>query len=364
MTNTPTITGMRARPVLVPMRRPPQSASGAIPGASLVLIDLTTSDGITGRAYLFGFQPFTLRPLVGCLEGLFALVQGDPLAPLALEAKLRRALTLLDTPGLVGLALAGLDMAAWDALAQAHGVPLARLLGAAPRPVPAYNSCGLWIQCVDTLADEAEQLAEEGGFSAVKLRLGRADAAEDLAAVRAVMKRVGGRLEVMADFNQRLTVGEALARGRMLDHEGLAWIEEPIRHDDYRGCAQVRAALKTPIQIGENLTSTFALKDALDAGALDYVMPDVQRIGGVTGWLRASALAQAHGVPMSSHLFPELSAHLLAATPTAHVLEYVDWASPILDQPVQLRAGHVVVPERAGTGVAWNEDAVARYALA
>lgn len=363
MKTDPRITRLRARPVLVPFQRPPLSASGGMPSAALVLIDLETDVGVVGRSYLFGFQPFTLRPLVGCLEGLVAIVRGDRVAPLALDQKLRRAVTLLGSSGLVGLALAGIDMAAWDALAQAHEVPLVKLLGGEARPIPAYNSCGLWIQPVEQLADEAEQLVAEGGFSAIKLRLGRDDAAQDLAAVRAVKRRLGERVHVMADFNQRLSVVEAIARGRALDDEGLYWIEEPVRHDDYGGAATVRAAIKTPVQIGENLADGFALKEALAAHALDYVMPDVQRIGGVTGWQRASALAAAHGVAMSSHIFPELSAHLLAATPTAHWLEYVDWASPILEEPLRVERGHVRLGDRPGTGVRWNEDAVARYAL-
>ena len=205
MTDALTVRALRARPVLVPFRRPPVSASGAIPEAALVLFDLETDGGVTGRSYVFGFAPWTLDAIAGCARGLFEMVKGDALAPVAIEAKLRRQLTLLDPNGLVGLALAGIDMAAWDALARAHRVPLVTLLGGAPRDVPAYNSTGLWIQPVDTLADEAEALLAEG-FTAIKLRLGRDDFREDLAAVRAVKQRVGDRATVMCDFNQRLTV--------------------------------------------------------------------------------------------------------------------------------------------------------------
>jgi len=353
---------VRARPVLAPFKRPPVSASGTIPAVPLVLIDLETDGGVTGRAYLFGFAPWTLKPIVGCLQGLADMIAGDPLAPLTIEAKLRRRLTLLDTPGLVGLALAGIDMAAWDALAVAQGLPLARLLGGEVESVRAYNSCGLWIQPVERVADDAEQLVAEGNFSAVKLRLGRDDPAQDLAAVRAVKKRLGDQISVMSDFNQRLTVNDAILRGHMLDDEGLYWIEEPVRHDDYAGYARICAALKTPVQTGENLVDTFELADAIALRSLDYVMPDLQRIGGVTGWLRAAALAHAHGIEMSSHLFPEFSVHLLAVTPTCHWLEYVDWASPILEEPVRIEGGHAIVPNRPGAGLMWNEEAVKRYA--
>ena len=167
---------------------------------------------------------------------------------------------------------------------------------------------------MDKLADEAEALLAEG-FSAVKLRVGRDDFAQDLAAVRAVKKRIGDGPTLMCDFNQRLTVNEALRRARALDDEGLYWIEEPVRHDDYEGYARIAAEVATPIQTGENLVDTFEMAQAIALRSLDFVMPDVQRIGGVTGWLRAAALAHAHGIEMSSHLFPEFSVHLLGVTP-------------------------------------------------
>ncbi len=361
MRSTLKITSLRSRPVLVPIRRPPVSASGAIPTAPLVLIDLETDEGVTGRSYVFGFAAWTLRPIVDCLAAMLEMIRGDALAPIEIEAKLRARLTLLDTPGLLGLALAGIDMAAWDALAQAHGVPLVRLLGGMVKPAPAYNSNGLWIQPVESLADEAEALLAEG-FKAVKLRLGRDDFAQDLAAVRAVKRRIGEGATLMCDFNQRLTVNEAILRGRALDDEGLYWIEEPVRHDDYQGYARIAAEVRTPIQTGENLVDTFEMARAIAANSLDYVMPDVQRIGGVTGWLRAAALAHAHGIEMASHLFPEFSVHLLGVTPTCHWLEFMDWAEPIVQEPLKVVDGLAHVPDRPGVGIAWNERAVARYA--
>jgi len=354
------ITALRSRAVLPPFRRPPISASGALPRAALVLFDLETDAGVTGRSYVFGFAAWTLPAIATCAQGLFAMIAGDPLAPLDLEAKLRRQTTLIDPNGLIGLALAGLDMAAWDALARAHGLPLVTLLGGAPRAIPAYNSTGLWIRPVDGLADEAEALLAEG-FRAIKLRVGRDDFAQDLAAVRAVKQRVGDRTTVMCDFNQRLTVSEAIRRARALDGEGLYWIEEPVRHDDYDGYARIAAEAATPIQTGENLVDTYEMARAIALRSLDFVMPDVQRIGGVTGWLRAAALAHAHGIEMSSHLFPEFSLHLLGVTPTCHWLEFMDWAAPLLREPVQVKDGVARIPDRPGAGIEWNEEAVARY---
>jgi mandelate racemase len=141
------------------------------------------------------------------------------------------------------------------------------------------------------------------------------------------------------------------------------WIEEPVRADDFAGNARVAREVATPIQIGENFMGPEQMAQALAAGACDYAMPDAQRIGGVTGWMRAAALAQAAGMEMSTHLFPEVSCHLLAATPTAHWLEYVDWAAPVLQEPLAVKEGIVEVPARPGAGMAWDEAAVKRYAL-
>jgi mandelate racemase len=241
--------------------------------------------------------------------------------------------------------------------------PLVRLLGGAPRPVLAYNSKGLGIMPVRELAKEAEELVGEG-FGAVKLRLGRPQARDDLAALRAVKKAIGPDITLMVDFNQALSVAQALERGRMIDAEGgVHWIEEPVRADDFAGNARVAREIATPIQIGENFMGPEQMAQALAAGACDYVMPDAQRIGGVTGWVRAAALAQGAGMEMSSHLFPEVSCHLLAVTPTCHWLEYVDWADAILEEPLRLKDGRVLIPERPGIGMRWDEKAVKRFLL-
>jgi mandelate racemase len=353
------IRGIKPRPVAVPMKRPLATSTGLVGEATLLLLDLETDGGITGRSYLFSLGRHNLPPLAKLVEAMAAMVQGDELAPLDLERKLRAKYTLLGVHNIVLFAMAGIDMAAWDALSQAHGVPLARLLGAAPRPALAYNSNGLGILALKDLEREAVELVEEG-FRAVKLRLGRPDAAQDLQALRAVKKQIGPHVTLMVDFNQALSVAEAIRRGRMIDDEGgVLWIEEPVRADDFAGCARVAREVATPIQIGENFMGPEQMAQALAAGACDYVMPDAQRIGGVTGWMRAAALAQAAGVEMSSHLFPEVSVPLLAATPTCHWLEFVDWAAPILSEPLVVRDGMVAEAGR----LAWNEGAVARYAL-
>jgi mandelate racemase len=254
-------------------------------------------------------------------------------------------------------------MAAWDALARAADMPLAVFLGGTVGPVPAYNSNGLWLTPVDTLAAEAAALVAEGGFTGLKLRLGRERLGDDLAAIAAVREGAGAAVKLMCDFNQGLAPGDALARCHALDDQGLYWLEEPIAYDNLPACAQLARELKTPIQLGENFYGPRLLYQALLAGAADCVMPDLMRIGGVSGWLRAAAITGAAGIPMSTHLYPEIAAHLMRVTETAHWLEWQDWAYPILSEPFPLEDGHLRVPDRPGQGIEWDEKAVARFAL-
>jgi len=354
---------LAVRAVAAPMKRPLATSTGALTVAPLLLIDLHTDAGITGRSYLFGIGPHNLKPIAALVEAMAGMLQGDAVVPFDLEAKLRKRYTLLGVHNIVLFAMSGIDMAAWDALAQSQGVPLVRLLGGAPRPVLAYNSKGLGLMPVKSLMKEAGELVAEG-FSAVKLRLGRPDARDDLAALRAVKKVIGPDITLMVDFNQGLTVAEAIRRGRVIDAEGgVHWIEEPVRADDFAGNARIARELATPVQIGENFMGPEQMAQALAAGACDYAMPDAQRIGGVTGWMRAAALAQGAGMEMSSHLFPEVSCHLLAVTPTCHWLEYVDWADAVLEEPARLQDGHLLIPERPGIGMRWDEKAVKRFQL-
>jgi mandelate racemase len=357
-----TVRALRCRAVHVPMKRPLGTSAARMATAPFLLLDLDTEEGITGRAHAFCYLELAAPAMSRVLAVAGELIAGAVLDPAEVERRCRTRFALLGTQGVVGMALAALDVACWDALSRAANLPLARFLDGTTTSVAAYNSNGLSLTEPDGLADEALALLDEG-FSAVKIRLGRPDAAADLRAVRAVRAAMPAACVLMADYNQALSVDEAIRRGAALQNEGLYWIEEPVAHDDLAGSARVAAALATPIQSGENFCGTHAMATALALRATDYVMPDLMRIGGVSGWLRAARLAQAASMPMSSHLYPEVSAHLLAATPTAHWLEYVDWAEPFLAEGVTIRDGRAVVPDTPGTGVTWDEAAVRRYAV-
>src|SRR5205814_1228701 len=285
------------------------------------LIDVTTGQGITGRGYLAPYLSRAAAALRTVLEDMGAALRGQPVSPAAAYASARGWFGLAGYQGLALAAVAGLDIALWDALAKAAGLPLARLLGGTLAPVPAYNSNGLGLIPPAAAGDEARELLAEGGFTALKVRVGRDSPAGDVAAVRNAREAAGDGITLVADYNQGLALGEALQRCRALDAEGLAWIEEPLRYDDLDGHARLARDLATPVMLGENFYGPRAMYEAIRSRACDLVMPDLMRIGGVTGWLRAAAIADVAGLPMSSHLYPEVSGHLLRVTPTWQWLE-------------------------------------------
>jgi mandelate racemase len=358
-----TLRKVEARPVVVPLRRPIVSKVGLFDDWPLILIDLHTEEGIVGRSYLEPYLKTAMRYLVPAILDLAEARKGKALAPVDDYRQGIGALHLVGREGMSLIAVSGLDMAIWDALAQAAGLPLAVYLGGSLAPVPAYNSNGLWLSPVERLGEEAAELVAEGGFRGLKLRLGRERLADDIAAIEAVRAAVGPEVKLMVDFNQGLSLGDALHRCHDLDDQGLYWFEEPIAYDNLAGTAQLARELKTPLQIGENFYGPRALYQAIRMGAADYVMPDFMRIGGVTGWLRAAAIAGAAGIEMSTHLYPEVAAHVMRVTETAHWLEWQDWGDPLLAEPFKVQDGHLVIPEVPGCGLAWDEDAVKRYAF-
>lgn len=351
----PKVASVRVRALRVPMTHAHQTAGGTVSESPLVLTDVVTDGGVVGHSVVFTYTPVALKPVAELVRNLEPMLKGEALAPAELEQKLSRRFRLLGTQGLVGIALAALDMALWDALARTHALPLVRLLGGVPKPIQAYGAVGY--DGVQGSARVAEDWAKRG-FKGVKAKIGYPSVREDLAVIRAIRQAIGDDMAIMVDYNQCLTPAEAVSRLRVLDSEGLAWVEEPTLAHDYAGHALIAREVNTPIQCGENWWGPLDMQHGIDAHASDYMMPDVMKIGGVTGWQRAAALAQTKAIPLSSHLWPEISAHLLAATPTAHWLEYADWWNPIMSAPLEVRDGFAQASDAPGSGVAWNEQAV------
>ena len=352
------ITAIRTTPVLAPLPRPVRTASGSIERFPLVLIDVATDAGVEGRAYSQVYFRELLAALDRTIVGVGAMIVGLELEPRAVHAHVQKRCRLMGAKNLTGMALGGLDMAVWDAYARAQGKSLARVLGAEPRAIDAYNSVGQYdAQSLGAICEETRA----AGYAGLKIKIGFPTLAEDLAAIRAARKALGPDIALMIDYNQSLELDEAIARCRALDGEGLAWIEEPISATDLEGCARLKDLLATPIQIGENFNGPVEMRDAITKGACDLVMPDAQYIHGVTGWLQAAELARAADLPMSSHTFIEASAQLMSATPTAHWLEVLDAAGGLRRAPLTLREGKICPWDTPGIGIEWNEEAVARH---
>jgi mandelate racemase len=351
-----TVESVLARPVIAPFQRPLRTAVGEIPAAPLVLIDIRTKEGVVGRSYLFGYAKVALAALTKLVEEIGAELSGKAVAPAARMVDFDRRFRLLGRQGLVGMAISGLDMALWDALARSLDRPLVELLGGTMAPLQAYDSFGM----IDPRADEAAiRASHDLGFRAIKIKIGGGSLERDVETVSAVRTLVGPDIRLMVDYNQSLGPVEACRRAARLEAFDLAWIEEPVRAEDFSGHARVRAATKIPVQTGENWWFPQDMQKAIAAAASDYAMLDVMKIGGVTGWLSAMGQAEAASLPVSSHIFVEASAHLLAVTPTAHWLEFLDTAAAVLREPNVVVDGKLA-PRGPGLGIEWDECEVAK----
>lgn len=359
---TPVITALDVRVANPPLAVPHATAGGLVGSFPMVLLDLRTSAGITGCAYVFTYTPMAAPAVARLLRDIAPMVLAQPAAPRELSAMLRKRFRLLGPHGFTAMVMAAIDMAAWDVACKAAGLPLHAMLGGTPRGLPGYAPVGL--SGPEGSAREA-RAGLQLGFRGVKAKIGYTTLAEDLAALRAIREAIGPDAALMCDYNQALDVPEAIRRGRALDDAGLAlgWIEEPVIAEDLVGHATVKAAVQTPIQAGENWWGPLEFRKAINAGASDLLMPDVMKLGGITPWLDVAAMANVYSMPLSNHLFPEVSAQLMAVTATAGWFEWCDWAEPVLKRPVEVREGRVWPSTQPGIGVEWDETALARHVV-
>src|ERR1700761_8026011 len=357
--STPAITSVKARAVVTPMARPVRNAFGVIDVAPLLLIDVATDQGITGRSYLFAYSKLTLKAFVHLVDEIGPDLIGKPVVPYDLMAAMDAKFRLLGWQGLVGMAVAGLDMAFWDILGQAAGKPVVALLGGSPKPIRCYDSYG----AVEADADEKElRRSLDQGFRGIKVKGGDGDAANDERRIKGLRKLLGPDIALMLDFNQSLDVAEAKRRITRLAPYELTWIEEPVPQENLTGHAEVRETSEIPIQAGENWWFPRGFAEAIAAGASDFIMPDLMKVGGITGWLNVAGQADAASIPMSSHILPEATPHVLAVPPPAHWLEVLDFAAAILAKPIQIVDG-ALTARGPGLGLEWNKAAIAKYAI-
>ena len=352
-----TIRDIRARAVIAPISRLCRTASGVIEAAPLVLIDVETDGGVTGCAYAFGYSSHTLKPMMVLIDELRPELIGKPLVPYARMQQIQQRFRLLGLQGLLGMVASTLDMAYWDALGKASDQAVVQMLGGDMAPIRAYDSYGM----VDPVEDApALKHSLDQGFRAIKIKIGYDDPKKDVSTVRAVRALIGKEVALMIDFNQSLSPADAIRRIRALQEFDLYWIEEPVAAEDLQGHEKVRVETGASIQTGENWWFPRDAQRAIAAGASDRMMPDLMKIGGITGWLSVIGIASAASMPVSSHLFIEASAHVLAVTPTFDWLEFMDFGSGVLAEPNAVTDG-CVSPKGPGLGIVWNESEINKY---
>jgi mandelate racemase len=357
MSDMPSIKGVRLTPVQVPLSRPMRTASGTLPGASLCLIDVETDAGVTGTSYIFTYTPKMLAAVHALHGDVGSMFVDGLLDPAAQFTRFQATFRLLGIQGLLGMYFAGVEQAMWDAQGKIAGKSVAELLGGEEKPIRAYDSFGFIDPKQDLPLVEASVKA---GFKAVKVKLGVSGFEDDLASVAATRTLIGPDVALMLDYNQSLDTATAIEYAKRLAEYNIYWLEEPVPAEDLAGHARVRAESPIKVQTGENWWHPAGARLAIDAGASDYVMPDMMKIGGYTGWMAVAHMAEAAGLPVSSHAFVEVSAHALAATPGAHWLEYLDKARPLLKQAYDAVDG-MVTPRGPGLGIEWDPRKVAEF---
>jgi L-alanine-DL-glutamate epimerase-like enolase superfamily enzyme len=359
------ITRLRAEVVRIPFEKPMRAAIFEIPGAYCVLATLETDQGIAGEGLAMAFKPARVAAILDVVRSLEPLVEGlDPGLGGALNARAWKDFNFFGFEGITILGLTAVDAALWDLRGKAAGLNVAHLIGACTDSVPTYASGGLWLNLsIDELQQEASRFLNQG-FRAMKVRLGKPDPHEDVARVRAVREAIGPEVALMADANQQLSVKQAIRLGRMLEPFDLTWFEEPVICTNHEGEAAIAAALDTPLASGETVWTHRGVLDLLEARAADIVMPDLQRMGGPTEFLKAAHLCEAFHVPCSSHLFAEMSLPLLASLRNASYLEHMPWLQPLYGAAIELDGeGRARVPSRPGFGFSFDPAAVKRLAV-
>jgi L-alanine-DL-glutamate epimerase-like enolase superfamily enzyme len=354
------VVSVQTRPVLVPLDQPIGSALGEIASFGCILVSVRTDAGIVGENLLFTLNNRRIKVLRQMVDELADLIIGQDAGHIAkFWSRAWKDINFLGHKGVTVAGISAIDGALWDAQGKATGLPIYRLLGGAQDRVPAYHSGGLWLsRSVPELVAEAESFASQG-FKAMKMRLGLGRA-EDLVRVRAVRQAIGPGIRLMADSNQGLNESEAIRLGRGLEEFDLTWFEEPLPAWDLEGLARVAAELDTPIASGETEYTRYGFRRMLELRSADILMPDLQRVGGVSEFQRVAHMAEAHDVPVSSHLFPETSIQMLGALSNAIFLEYMPWFQRLYREDLEFADGDALVPERPGWGFTFDEAAIAR----
>ncbi|MBI2217353.1 MAG: mandelate racemase/muconate lactonizing enzyme family protein [Candidatus Rokubacteria bacterium] len=327
-----------------------------------VTLELGTDEGLVGVGVTF-FGGAITRALRAAVDDLARLVVGDdPTQVEKIAGKLRRAAGNSGPGGIFTLALSAIDTACWDLRGKAVGQSVCRLLGGLRDRVPTYASGALMRpHPVEYLAKAGPRLRDMG-FRQMKMQCGsEPSVAASIERVRVVRDAVGPDVDLMCDINQLWSVNHAIEVGRRIEPYHLSWLEDPVAHDDYAGLARVADALATPIAAGEYHYGIVPFRHMLEARSIDIVMIDLVRVGGITQWMKVAGMAEAFNLPVVSHVVPEIHVHLIAAIPNGLTVEYMPWTIELFEETPAIEQGQIVVPDKPGLGLAFDQGAIKRY---
>ncbi len=327
-----------------------------------VTLELDTDEGIRGIGITFFGGPLT-PALRTAVDNLCELTVGeDPLRVEAVTDRLRLAAGGAGPEGVFTLALAAIDIALWDIRGKALNQPVCSLLGGHRDRVVTYASGALGRpMSVEYLAEAGPRLVELG-FRQMKTQLGaEPTASREVARIRTLREAVGPDIDLMCDINQLWDVNRAIDIGSRVEEHRLFWLEDVVVRDDYQGLARVADALTTPIAAGEYVYGIRPFRHMLEHRSIDIVMIDLLRVGGITQFLKVAGMAEAFNLPVVSHLIPEIQVHTIAAVPNGLTVEYMPWSLRLFEQTPAIEAGEIVVPDRPGLGLEFDQGAIRQY---
>jgi L-talarate/galactarate dehydratase len=330
---------------------------GGLGDVPVAVVRVRTDAGIEGIGHAITLQPEFRKTLAAAVRDIGDVLIGeDPTRPEQAMRKIMYPANWIGPGGVLNIAASAFDIALWDIVGKVAGLPLWRLLGGTTSRPAVYDS-GTLLSNVDALQDAAA-MAVARGHRALKMRPGptmHGDMAGIVRRVEAVREAIGPGIALMLDVNQSWTPARAIQVGRRLDGSELAWIEDPVAMHDIRGQAEVARSLDVPICAGEYHYGLPPLLALLQERACDILMIDLMRVGGITQFRKAAGLAEAFGIPLASHLIPEVFAHLIAAVPNGYIVEYMPWTEPIFTGLPELKDGRLVLSERPGHGLSLDD---------
>jgi L-talarate/galactarate dehydratase len=364
---------MKTVALSMPMNRKVGFGGKANPVINPVIVQLTADEGVEGFGLAYAFNDFQVNSLKASIDDLEQVVIGQDITRWAATWKdLHVALKHTGQWGGYGLnAIAAIDVAFWDLRARALNMPLARLLGGFRDKVPAYASNVLWdFMTIDEMQVEAAALVKQG-FRAMKIKMRGYTHKQNLERFIAVREVVGENVDIMIEGHWGWTVSEAIRMGRALEPYNPYWLEDPLGlHgggvclEDVDALAQVAAALDVPVAAGETFSTKYGFRRIAEKKALDIVIVDVLRAGGITEWMKIAALMEAYNLPVVSHCLHDVSVHMVAAVPNGLIVEYMPWWDMIYKEPPQVKNGSFEISNKPGIGLELDSKYIDRYKIA